>query len=153
MTMTKQNIDKLLSKWCKKQAKKLLKTQVKSVSNTGNAITSLSHLRAQTDKSLTNKKAQRKHLTQLLSKHIAQQEFAHSNKSTLKKQLKLAKAKFIAANDATFSSTIITRLSPLPTEHSFALRPFKKSPCGGCPALKGKLCKCALKVMQRRHAS
>lgn len=153
MTMTKQNIDKLLSKWCKKQAKKLLKTQVKSVSNTGNTITSSSHLRAQTDKSLTNKKAQRKHLTQLLSKHIAQQEFAHSNKSTLKKQLKLAKAKFIAANDATFSSTIITRLSPLPTEHSFALRPFKKSPCGGCPALKGKLCKCALKVMQRRHAS
>lgn len=153
MTMTKQNIDKLLSKWCKKQAKKLLKTQVKSVSNTGNTITSSSHLRAQTDKSLKNKKAQRKQLTQLLSKHIAQQEFALSNKSTLKKQLKLAKAKFIAANDATFSSTIITRLSPLPTEHSFALRPFKKSPCGGCPALKGKLCKCALKVMQRRHAS
>lgn len=153
MKMTKQNIDKLLSKWCKKQAKKLLKTQVKSVSNTGNTITSSSHLRAQTDKSLKNKKAQRKHLTQLLSKHIAQQEFALSNKSTLKKQLKLAKAKFIAANDATFSSTIITRLSPLPTEHSFALRPFKKSPCGGCPALKGKLCKCALKVMQRRHAS
>lgn len=153
MTMTKQNIDKLLSKWCKKQAKKLLKTQAKSVSSSGKAIPSSSHLRAQTDKSLTNKKAQRKHLTQLLSKHIAQQEFAHSNKSTLKKQLKLAKAKFIAANDATFSSTIITRLSPLPTEHSFALRPFKKSPCGGCPALKGKLCKCALKVMQRRHAS
>lgn len=153
MTMTKQNIDKILSKWCKKQAKKLLKTQVKSVSNTGNAISSSAYLREQTDKSLTNKKAQRKHLTQLLSQHIAQQEFAHSNKSTLKKQLKLAKAKFIAANDATFSSTIITRLSPLPTEHSFALRPFKKSPCGGCPALKGKLCKCALKVMQRRHAS
>lgn len=153
MTMTKQNIDKLLSKWCKKQAKKLLKTQAKSVSSSGKVIPSLSRLNTLTDKSLTNKKAQRKHLTQLLSKHIAQQEFAHSNKSTFKKQLKLAKAKFIAANDATFSSTIITRLSPLPTEHSFALRPFKKSPCGGCPALKGKLCKCALKVMQRRHAS
>lgn len=153
MTMMKQNIDKLLSKWCKKQAKKLLKTQAKSVSSSGKVIPSLSRLNTLTDKSLTNKKAQRKHLTQLLSKHIAQQEFAHSNKSTLKKQLKLAKANFIAANDATFSSTIITRLSPLPTEHSFALRPFKKSPCGGCPALKGKLCKCALKVMQRRHAS
>lgn len=153
MTMTKQNIDKLLSKWCKKQAKKLLKTQAKSVSSSGKVIPSLSRLNTLTDKSLTNKKAQRKHLTQLLSKHIALQEFAHNNKSTLKKQLKLAKAKFIAANDATFSSTIITRLSPLPTEHSFALRPFKKSPCGGCPALKGKLCKCALKVMQRRHAS
>ncbi|GCF89107.1 hypothetical protein SMBr_13510 [Shewanella sp. M-Br] len=153
MTMTKQNINKLLSKWCKKQAKKLLKTQAKSVSSSGKVIPSLSRLNTLTDKSLTNKKAQRKHLTQLLSKHIAQQEFAHSNKSTLKKQLKLAKAKFIAANDATFSSTIITRLSPLPTEHSFALRPFKKSPCGGCPALKGKLCKCALKVIQRRHAS
>jgi hypothetical protein len=153
MTMTKQNIDKLLSKWCKKQAKKLLKTQAKSVSSSGKVIPSLSRLNTLTDKSLTNKKAQRKHLTQLLSKHIAQQEFALSNKSTLKKQLKLAKAKFIAANDATFSSTIITRLSPLPSEHSFALRPFKKSPCGGCPALKGKLCKCALKVMQRRHAS
>ncbi|WP_338255614.1 hypothetical protein [Shewanella sp. M-Br] len=151
--MTKQNINKLLSKWCKKQAKKLLKTQAKSVSSSGKVIPSLSRLNTLTDKSLTNKKAQRKHLTQLLSKHIAQQEFAHSNKSTLKKQLKLAKAKFIAANDATFSSTIITRLSPLPTEHSFALRPFKKSPCGGCPALKGKLCKCALKVIQRRHAS
>ncbi|MGL5027815.1 MAG: hypothetical protein ACRC6P_17820 [Shewanella oncorhynchi] len=151
--MTKQNIDKLLSRWCKKQAKKLLKIQAKSVSSSGKVIPSLSRLDTLTDKSLTNKKAQRKHLTQLLSKHIAQQEFAHSNKSTLKKQLKLAKAKFIAANDATFSSTIITRLSPLPTEHSFALRPFKKSPCGGCPALKGKLCKCALKVMQRRHAS
>ncbi|MGI2180676.1 hypothetical protein ACRN9F_00195 [Shewanella oncorhynchi] len=151
--MTKQNIDKLLSKWCKKQAKKLLKTQAKYVSSSGKVIPSLSRLNTLTDKSLTNKKAQRKHLTQLLSKHIAQQEFALSNKSTLKKQLKLAKAKFIAANDATFSSTIITRLSPLPSEHSFALRPFKKSPCGGCPALKGKLCKCALKVMQRRHAS
>lgn len=84
MTMTKQNIDKLLSKWCKKQAKKLLKTQAKSVSSSGKAIPSLSRLNTLTDKSLTNKKAQRKHLTQLLSKHIAQQEFALSNKSTLK---------------------------------------------------------------------
>ncbi|MGL6123742.1 MAG: hypothetical protein ACRC1W_12160, partial [Shewanella sp.] len=70
--------------------------------------------------------------------YLAQQKMTHSNKSTLKNQLKLAKATFIAANDAIFSATIITRLTPLPTKHSVALRALKKSPCSGCPALKGK---------------
>lgn len=153
MTMTKQHIDKLLSKWCKKHAKKLLKKHVKSVSNLGKSGKFIPIPNTLIDNPSESKKAQRKQLTKLLTKHLSQQKLTPINKSTLKKQLKLAKAKFIAANDAKFSSTIITRLSPLPTKHSFALRPFKKSPCSGCPALNGKLCKCALKAIQRRQAS
>lgn len=152
--MKKQKIGKKLEKWCNKQAKKLQKQQAKSNSpvelqNLYSANTPIMHAtRAQ------HKKQQRKHLSQLLSEYVAKQQIQTLDKNARKKQLKLAKAHFSAANDAKFlSSAVIKRIRPLATERSFALRPYKKSPCGGCPALKGRLCKCALKAMQKRQAS
>lgn len=156
--MKKPNIDRKLEKWCKKQAKKLQKQQAKSTEISAlmkfmppgsNTTVNLSlNTRLQT------KKAQRKYLGQLLSDYLAKQQIKHLDKPALKKRLKLAKAHFIAANDASFlSSAVIKCLAPSPTCRSFALNPYKKSPCGGCPALKGRLCKCALKAMQKRQAS
>lgn len=156
--MKEQNIDRKLEKWCKKQAKKLQKqqakpteisTSIKFMSPISNATANLSQ-----NSPLQSKKAQRKYLGQLLSDCLTKQHIKHLDKPALKKQLKLAKAHFMAANDANLlSSAIIKHLSPSPTGRSFALRPYKKSPCGGCPALKGRLCKCALKAMQKRQAS
>lgn len=152
--MKKQKIGKKLEKWCDKQAKKLQKQQAKSnrpveLQNLYSPNTQKKHAtQAQ------NQKQQRKHLSQLLSEYVAKQQIQTLDKTSRKKQLKLAKAHFSAANDAKFlSSTVIKRIRPLPTERSFALRPYKKSPCGGCPALKGRLCKCALKAIQKRQAS
>ncbi|PIW61194.1 hypothetical protein [Shewanella sp. CG12_big_fil_rev_8_21_14_0_65_47_15] len=156
--MKKPNIDKKLEKWCKKQAKKLQKQQAKSteISTSMKFMSPVSNATANLNPNtrLQSKKAQRKYLSQLLSDHLTKQHIKHLDKPALKKQLKLAKAQFIAANDASFlSSAVIKRLSPSPTGRSFALRPYKKSPCSGCPALKGRLCKCALKAMQKRQAS
>ncbi|EGM70380.1 hypothetical protein [Shewanella sp. HN-41] len=156
--MKKQNIDKKLEKWCKKQAKKLQKQQEKStgISASMKFMSPVSNTSANLNLNtrLQSKKNQRKYLGQLLSNYLAKQQIKHLDKPTLKRQLKLAKAHFIAANDASFlSSAVIKRLSPSPIGRSFALRPYKKSPCGSCPALKGRLCKCALKAMQKRQAS
>ncbi|MDI5837899.1 hypothetical protein [Shewanella xiamenensis] len=155
--MKTHNIGRKLEKWCKKQAKKLQKQQA-TLSNAASVnYAAKSSFSAEPIKQTTaakSKKAQRKHLNQLLAEYIAKQHIQDLDKAARKQQLKLAKAHFNAANDAQFLSiAAIKRISPLPTERSFALRPYKKSPCGGCPALKGRLCKCALKAMQKRQAS
>lgn len=155
--MKKQNIGKKLEKWCKKQAKKLQKQQAKMPDATSVRYSVKSSLSAEPIKQrmgAQSKKAQRKHLSQLLAEYVAKQHIQDLDKASRKQQLKLAKAHFNAANDAKFlSPAVIKRITPLSTERSFALRPYKKSPCGGCPALKGHLCKCALKAIQKRQAS
>ncbi|MCL1089483.1 hypothetical protein L2744_07665 [Shewanella profunda] len=156
--MKKHKIDKRLDKWCKKQAKKILKKQAKLTKARAKSTFSLTrsyHIADKVDRQkIHSKKTLRKRIAKLLAVYISNHPITHLDKSALKKQLKLAKATFIAANDAKLSSSAVIRhLTPLPSERSFALRPYKKSPCGGCPALKGKLCKCALKVIQRRQAS
>lgn len=156
--MKKRQIDKLLDKWCKKQAKKILKRQAKLTS----ARAKLTYYQIRPNfivdiidkENIQSKKVLRKHIAKLLAEHISEPPIDALDKSILKKQLKLAKMTFIAANDAKLSSpVIIRRLTPQPSGRSFALHPYKKSPCSGCPALKGKLCKCALKAIHRRQAS
>lgn len=80
-------------------------------------------------------------------------------KKRIKTQLKALSRNHISANDVidnkqtlSTSTNIIATIRPQTSARSFALRPLKKSPCGGCPALKGKLCKCALKYQQSAKA-
>ncbi|MBT1443156.1 hypothetical protein KJI95_01250 [Shewanella sp. JM162201] len=44
----------------------------------------------------------------------------------------------------------IAKLRPAQGSMAFALTPLKRRPCGGCEALKGGLCQCALKLAKRR---
>jgi len=54
-----------------------------------------------------------------------------------------------ASND----TAIIETVSPInakPSSMSFALTPYKKSPCKQCPAKSGGLCACAIKNSKKR---
>ncbi|QYJ77675.1 hypothetical protein [Shewanella acanthi] len=170
--MKEHQLDSKLDKWCKKQAKKLQKRQGKTGLKSifcesawlANGLTNSTH-KNQFENSKTldtktlskpapTKKVQRKKLKVILSKYVAKQQLQTLPKSHRKKQLKRIKAELKAANDASFlATTVIKKLSPLPSDRSFALHPYKKSPCKSCPALKGSLCKCALKLIQKRQAS
>ncbi|MGL4894282.1 MAG: hypothetical protein ACRC47_05530 [Shewanella sp.] len=104
-----------------------------------------------------SKKVLRKQLAHLLSAHLLQmplKDFKKS-KSDFKQQVTHKAALFIAANETHLpqKTAQIKQLRPNPNAYSFALRPYKKSPCAGCPALKGKHCRCALKRQPVRHAS
>ncbi|QSX31271.1 hypothetical protein [Shewanella cyperi] len=67
-----------------------------------------------------------------------------------RKYLKQASRISIAANDP--APTILC-LTPATSARSFALKPFKASPCSGCAARRGGLCQCALKYARRNKAS
>lgn len=165
-TLTQSALTKRLKKWCNKQAKKLQKSTRIATDNNG-LITQLqltpahyqdcNQQRGKGKKSSlakSHKKAQRKQLSSLLAKHLAKEDIQSLHKPTLKKQLKKAKHLFIAANDAKYAP--IYAITPLKSTINVshpALHPVKKSPCRSCPALRGKLCQCALKAMQKRQAS
>ncbi|MCH1931626.1 hypothetical protein L9G16_15705 [Shewanella sp. A25] len=170
--MKEHQLDSRLDKWCKKQAKKLQKRQSKTGQKSifsasallANGLSDSTHknqlennktldIKTLSEPELTQK-AQRKKLKVILSKYVAKQQLQTLPKSLRKKQLKRIIAELLVANDASFLATaVIKKLSPQHSERSFALRPYKKSPCNGCPALKGRLCKCALKSIQKRQAS
>ncbi|MCF1439917.1 MAG: hypothetical protein LPD71_14595, partial [Shewanella sp.] len=68
----------------------------------------------------------------------------------LKHQLK-ALAGQNAANGAGILAPVqFIRPAVVKVAPHFAMTPYKRKPCSGCPALKGKLCKCALKVEARK---
>lgn len=48
---------------------------------------------------------------------------------------------------------IVVTLEPKPSNMSFALKPFKQSPCKQCPALAGGLCQCAIKQNNKKKMS
>ncbi|MGL5392369.1 MAG: hypothetical protein ACRDA8_13525 [Shewanella sp.] len=108
-------------------------------------------------KNASSKKALRKQLAHLLSAHLLQMPLKSFKKSKpeLKQQLTLEAAQFMAVNDVSLAGRTaqIKQLRPSPSGYSFALRPYKKSPCKSCPALRGKLCKCALKQLPQCRAS
>lgn len=165
-TLTQSALTKCLNKWCKKQAKKWQKS--KRITTDKNALmTQLQLAPAHNKNSNQNRgkgkksslvkyyqKVQHKQLSYLLAEHLAKEGVQSLHKPTLKKQLKKAKHLFIAANDAKYAPIhAVTALKTTMHASHLALRPFKKSPCSGCPALRGKLCQCALKAMQKRQAS
>ncbi len=84
---------------------------------------------------------------QLPTELSRQKKLKKPQKKLLKAELQNRAGSWIAANQPSLGQ--LHSLKPQTGSMSFALRPFKKSPCGGCPALKGKLCRCALKYQQR----
>jgi len=68
----------------------------------------------------------------------------------------LAKDMVSQAFESSISSpddTIVHKITPKPSSMSFALKPFKKSPCKSCPALNGGLCQCAIKQKNKSDMS
>jgi len=56
-------------------------------------------------------------------------------------------------NEIVTNKQIVITLEPKPSNMSFALKPFKKSPCKQCPALAGGLCQCAIKQNNKKKMS
>ncbi|MDX6017585.1 hypothetical protein SIL79_14770 [Shewanella indica] len=128
-------ISKHISKICHKQAKKALKKTQPALGKSS---------RKRLGKGLVSALEQ-----QLPTELSRQKKLKKPQKKLLKAELQNRASTWIAANQASVELGQLHSLKPQTGSMSFALRPFKKSPCGGCPALKGKLCRCALKYQQR----
>lgn len=126
-------ISKHVSKICHKQANKALKKTLPTLGKSS---------RKRLGKDLVSALEQ-----QLPTELSRQKKLKKPQKKLLKAELKNRAGSWIAANQPSLGQ--LHSLKPQTGSMSFALRPFKKSPCGGCPALKGKLCRCALKYQQR----
>ncbi|GAB1109760.1 hypothetical protein [Shewanella algae] len=126
-------ISKHVSKICHKQANKALKKTLPALGKSS---------RKRLGKDLVSALEQ-----QLPIELSRQKKLKKPQKKLLKAELKNRAGSWIAANQPSLGQ--LHSLKPQTGSMSFALRPFKKSPCGGCPALKGKLCRCALKYQQR----
>ncbi|WP_413737674.1 hypothetical protein [Shewanella sp. BJSY2023SW001] len=126
-------ISKHVSKICHKQANKALKKTLPALGKSS---------RKRLGKDLVSALEQ-----QLPTELSRQKKLKKPQKKLLKAELKNRTGSWIAANQPSLGQ--LHSLKPQTGSMSFALRPFKKSPCGGCPALKGKLCRCALKYQQR----
>ncbi|BCV41326.1 hypothetical protein [Shewanella algae] len=126
-------ISKHVSKICHKQANKALKKTLPALGKSS---------RKRLGKDLISALEQ-----QLPTELSRQKKLKKPQKKLLKAELKNRASSWIAANQPSLGQ--LHSLKPQTGSMSFALRPFKKSPCGGCPALKGKLCRCALKYQQR----
>ncbi|RLV60417.1 hypothetical protein D5018_07105 [Parashewanella curva] len=125
-----KKFDKLLKKVCKKQAKKSLPTL--------DAESSKKQLKKQLKK-------QRKKLTReayrqlkLQFKLPSKKEIKQQAKQTVLQQLNIQTSQ----NDEQYSFESIPAIS--------LTVPLKAKPCGGCPALKNGLCKCAIKKQNRK---
>lgn len=171
---------KRLKKQCNKQAKKVQKIQLANISTTiSKTEMDTKNQRA----ARKQQKRQRKALSntlffQLLPKIINTNEPQPLNshpkslditstarlrrhklkKSEVKRALSTLSIPLLAANDSFSASNTpsidsITRLTIQKAHSHFTQRPFKKTPCTGCPALKGKLCKCAIKHQSQMKAS
>ncbi|MBO2654353.1 hypothetical protein I6M49_12885 [Shewanella algae] len=126
-------ISKHVSKICHKQANKALKKTLPALGKSS---------RKRLGKDLVSALE-----LQLPIELSRQKKLKKPQKKLLKAELKNRAGSWIAANQPSLGQ--LHSLKPQTGSMSFALRPFKKSPCGGCPALKGKLCRCALKYQQR----
>ncbi|BCV45567.1 hypothetical protein ACLKZ7_16930 [Shewanella algae] len=126
-------ISKHVSKICHKQANKALKKTLPALGKSS---------RKRLGKDLISALEQ-----QLPTEFSRQKKLKKPQKKLLKAELQNRAGSWIAANQPSLGQ--LHSLKPQTGSMSFALRPFKKSPCGGCPALKGKLCRCALKYQQR----
>ncbi|TVK91201.1 hypothetical protein AYJ01_19520 [Shewanella algae] len=126
-------ISKHVSKICHKQANKALKKTLPALGKSS---------RKRLGKDLVSALEQ-----QLPIELSRQKKLKKPQKKLLKAELKNRAGSWIAANQPSLGQ--LHSLKPQTGSMSFALCPFKKSPCGGCPALKGKLCRCALKYQQR----
>ena len=67
---------------------------------------------------------------------------------SIAKQLLPAQTK-PASNDINIIETV-SPINAKPSSMSFALTPYKKSPCKQCPAKSGGLCACAIKNSKKR---
>ncbi|MBO2616668.1 hypothetical protein [Shewanella algae] len=126
-------ISKHVSKICHKQANKALKKTLPALGKSS---------RKRLGKDLVSALEQ-----QLPTELSRQKKLKKPQKKLLKAELQNRAGSWIAANQPSLGQ--LHSLKPQTGSMSFTLRPFKKSPCGGCPALKGKLCRCALKYQQR----
>ncbi|MBO2587162.1 MULTISPECIES: hypothetical protein [Shewanella] len=126
-------ISKHVSKICHKQANKALKKTLPALGKSS---------RKRLGKDLISALE-----LQLPTELSRQKKLKKPQKKLLKAELQNRAGSWIAANQPSLGQ--LHSLKPQTGSMSFALRPFKKSPCGGCPALKGKLCRCALKYQQR----
>lgn len=137
--LVKKSVGKSLKKACKKQAKKWCKQQLKQAPKKTKVLKkSLKHNRKLLVSTLTNSV-----LGELLAGKV-------SDKKSLKARLNSLASEY-AANDNQVMAPV-TRMRPAPQQPAqhFAMKPLKSKPCSGCPALKGSLCKCALKVEARK---
>ncbi|WP_345883821.1 hypothetical protein [Shewanella algae] len=126
-------ISKHVSKICHKQANKALKKTLPALGKSS---------RKRLGKDLISALE-----LQLPTELSRQKKLKKPQKKLLKAELQNRAGSWIAVNQPSLGQ--LHSLKPQTGSMSFALRPFKKSPCGGCPALKGKLCRCALKYQQR----
>ncbi|WP_246028999.1 hypothetical protein [Parashewanella tropica] len=121
-----KKFDKFLKKVCKKQAKKSL-TKMVGVS------------------SKKQRKEQRKKLTEKAYEQLKLQ-FQLPSKKEIKQQAKQALLQQLntqsSQNDEKYGLESIPAIS--------LTTPLKAKPCGGCPALKNGLCKCAIKKQDRQ---
>jgi len=59
----------------------------------------------------------------------------------------------LGGNELSVETQVVHKIAPKPSTMSFALKPFKKSPCKQCPALNGGLCQCAIKQNNKNKIS
>ena len=127
-------LKKHLKKLCKKQAKKAVAEMTSPTKK--NAKKKAKRLAKQTYKSLNKK-------------------LKHDTKKTVKHQIQLQLKQLISdkigQNDPIYEISP-KNLKPEVIETVDVTKPLKKKPCGGCPALKNGLCKCAIKAQQRSIA-
>ncbi|ABL99477.1 hypothetical protein SHAM105786_03080 [Shewanella amazonensis] len=137
-------VDKKLNKLCRKVARKALglsKDAVKDKANKSDVKVFASRLRQQL---AANGK--------LPDSNKAASDAGKFNKKAVAQQLKRLAlsqtAKRSSANDDQLPQ--VRKLRPAVGSMAFALKPLKRKPCGGCPAKRGGLCACALKLAKRK---
>ncbi len=111
-------ISKHVSKICHKQANKALKKTLPALGKSS---------RKRLGKDLVSALEQ-----QLPTELSRQKKLKKPQKKLLKAELQNRAGSWIAANQPSLGQ--LHSLKPQTGSMSFALRPFKKSPCGGCPA-------------------
>ena len=178
-TVLMKKVLKRLKKQCNKQAKKVQKTQLANISTaiSKTDVDSKNQRAARKQQKRLTKALSNTLFFQLLPDIIDTNEPQHRNsppyslaitsteklrrhklkKSEIKRALRTLSIPLLAANDSFSASNTpsldsITRLTIQNAHSHFAQRPFKKTPCTGCPALKGKLCKCAIKHQSQMKA-
>lgn len=137
-------VDKKLNKLCRKAARKALglsKDAMRDKANKSDVKVFATRLKQQllVDSKLSN-----------LSKASA--DAGKLDKKAVSKQLKRLTLSKIGrrsgANDDQLAQ--VRNLRPAVGSMAFALTPLKRNPCGGCPAKRGGLCACALKLAKRK---
>ncbi|MCL1078960.1 hypothetical protein D5R81_03385 [Parashewanella spongiae] len=142
------NLKKSLKKICKKQVKKTVKKmgRVDIASSKQEKI-----LLKKKNKKLAKKTYQElKHQLVQPTKKAIKQQICQTLNQIIKPLESQNDAVYFETNQ--HEPTVINIVTPdvsifKPDTEIRADKPLKKKPCGGCPALKNGLCRCALKVM------